>query len=177
MFTPAVKVPEASHEASHSGPITASTMPACIMRAIAAVACVPSQPTCSHTYDSFPRNFWFASATASEIAPADAIISGQESVGIKTASRIAAIDAWFDRKSAQTRCEQVTRSEALPESRKGGLNRPGHATPTGPAREHMAESTQGKQSACGRRRRHWHRRLHPRTFRTLLQTRKRAVFS
>ena len=106
MFTPAVKVPEVSHEASHSGPITASTMPACIMRPIAAVACVPSQSTCSHTYDSFPRNFSFASATASEIAPADGIISGQEAnVGIKTASRIAAIDAWFDRKSAPTRCE------------------------------------------------------------------------
>ena len=110
MLCPAVKAAEGSHEASQSGPITASTMPACIMRAIAAVACVPSQPTCSHTYDSFPRNFWFASATASEIAPADGIISGQEAnVGIKTASRIAAIDAWFDRKSAPTRCEQGTR--------------------------------------------------------------------
>ena len=110
MFTPAVKVPEVSHEASHSGPITASTMPACIMRPIAAAACVASQSTCSHTYDSFPRNFSFASATASEMAPADGIISGQEAnVGIKTASRIAAIDAWFDRKSAPTRCEQGTR--------------------------------------------------------------------
>ncbi len=92
MLYPAVKAAEGSHEASQSGPITASTMPACIMRPIAAVACVPSQSTCSHTYDSFPRNFSFASATASEIAPADGIISGQEAnVGIKTASRIAAI--------------------------------------------------------------------------------------
>jgi hypothetical protein len=110
MFTPAVKVPEVSHEDSQSGPITASTMPACIMRPIAAVACVSPQPTCSHTYDSFPKNFSFASATASEMAPADGIISGQEStVGNKTASRIAAIDGWFDRKSASARCEQGTR--------------------------------------------------------------------
>ena len=110
MLCPAVKTPEVSHEASHSGPITASTMPACIMRAIAAVACVPSQPTSSQTYDSFTRNFSFASATASEMAPADGISSGQESsVGNKTASRIAAIDAWFDRKSAPTSCEQGTR--------------------------------------------------------------------
>ncbi len=93
MLCPAVKVPEVSHEASHSGPITASTMPACIMRPMAAVACVSSQSICSHTYDSFRRNFSFASATASEIAPADEIISGQSaSVGIKTASRIAAMD-------------------------------------------------------------------------------------
>ena len=110
MLCPAVKAAEGSHEASQSGPITASTMPACIMRAIADVACVPSQPTSSHTYDSFPRNFSFASAIASEMAPADGIISGQEAnVGIKTASRIAAIDAWFDRKSAPTRCGQGTR--------------------------------------------------------------------
>ena len=104
MFTPAVKVPEVSHEASHSGPITASTMPACIMRPIAAAACVASQSTCSHTYDSFPRNFSFASAMASEMAPADGIISGQEAdVGIKTASRIAAIDAPFYIKSLSER--------------------------------------------------------------------------
>ena len=110
MLYPALKAAMGSHEASQSGPITASTMPACIMRPIAAIACVPSQPTCSHTYDSFLGNFSFASATASEMAPADGISSGQEStVGNKTASRIAAIDAWFDRKSAPTSCEQGTR--------------------------------------------------------------------
>ena len=110
MFCTAVKAAEVSHEASQSGPITASTMPACIMPAIAAVASVPSQPTCSHTYDSFLWNFSFASATASEMAPADGIISGQEaSVGNRTASRIAAIDAWFHQTSAQARCEQGTK--------------------------------------------------------------------
>ena len=110
MLCAAVKAAEGSHEASQSGPITASTMPACIMRLIAAIACVPSQPTCSHTYDNFPRNFSFASATASEMAPADDVSSGHEStVGNKTASRIAAIDAWFDRKSAPTGCEQGAR--------------------------------------------------------------------
>ena len=121
MFTPAVKVPEVSHEASHSGPITASTMPACIMRPIAAVACVSPQPTCSHTYDSFPKNFSFASATASEIAPADGIISGQEAnVGIKTASRIAAIDASFlYQKSVRARCEQGTRRRGTTRIPKG----------------------------------------------------------
>ena len=67
--------------------------------------------------------------------------------------------------------------EVLPESRKGGLNRPGHETPTGPAHKHMADSTRDKESACGRRRRDRHRPLRPRTFRTLLQTRKRAVLS
>ncbi len=109
MLNPAVKAAEGSHEASQSGPITASTMPACIMRLIAAIACVPSQPTCSNTYDNFPRNFSFASATASEMAPADDVSSGHESIaGNKTASRIAAIDSWLDRKSA-TRCEQGAR--------------------------------------------------------------------
>ena len=111
MLYPALKAAEVSHEASQSGPITASTMPACIMPAIAAVASVPSQPTCSHVYDSFLMNFSFASATASEMAPADGIISGQEAnVGIKTASRIAAIDAPFlYQKSVRARCEQGTR--------------------------------------------------------------------
>ena len=99
MLYAAVKAAEGSHEALQSGPITASTMPACIMRLIADVACVPSQPTCSHTYDSFLRNFSFASATASEMAPADGISSGQESTfGNKTASRITAIDALYSPK-------------------------------------------------------------------------------
>ena len=131
MLCPAVKGAEFSHEASQSGPITASMMPACIMRLTAAVACVSSHPTSSHTYDSFPRNFSFASATASEMAPADEIISGHEAnVGNKTASRIAAIDAWFHQTSAPLRCEQAHEGAALPASRKGGLNRPGHETPT-----------------------------------------------
>ena len=120
MLCPAVNGAEFSHEASQSGPITASMMPACIMRLTAAVACVSSHPTSSQTYDSFPRNFSFASATASEMAPADGIISGQEAnVGIKTASRIAAIDAWFDRKSAPTRCKKGTRRRGTTRIPKG----------------------------------------------------------
>jgi hypothetical protein len=112
------------------------------------------------------------------MAPADGIISGQESnVGNKTASRIAAIDGLFYIKPLPERgASKAQEGEALPESRKGGLNRPGHETPTGPAHEQMADSTQGKQSGCGRRRSIRHRRLRPRTFRTLLQTRKRAAF-
>ena len=120
MLCPAVKAAEGSHEASQSGPITASTMPACIMPAIAAVASVPSQSTCSHVYDSFLMNFSFASATASEMAPADGIISGQEAnVGIKTASRITAIDAWFNRTSAPARCQQGTRRRGTTRIPKG----------------------------------------------------------
>ena len=121
MLYAAVKAAEGSHEASQSGPITASTMPVCIMRLIAAIACVPSQPTCSHTYDNFPRNFSFASATASEMAPADGISSGQESaVGNKTASRIAAIDAPFlYQKSVRARCEQGTRRRGTTRIPKG----------------------------------------------------------
>jgi hypothetical protein len=86
MFTPAVKVPEASHEASHSGPITASTMSSCTMRLIAAVACVASQSTSVHVYDNLTGNFLFASATPREIAPADARPAAQElAVGKRTA--------------------------------------------------------------------------------------------
>ena len=111
----ALTAAEGSHESSQSGPITASTMPACIMRAIAAVACGPSQPTSSHTYDSFTRNFSFASVTASEMAPADGISWGQEStVGNKIASRIAAIDAWFHRTSAPASCEQGKKARHNP---------------------------------------------------------------
>jgi len=86
MFCTAVKEAEFSHEASQSGPITASMMPACIIRLIAAVACVSSQSTSSQTNDTLTGNCLFASATAREIAPADARPSAQElAVGSKTA--------------------------------------------------------------------------------------------
>ena len=86
MFCTAVKEAEFSHETSQSGPITASMMPACIIRLIAAVACVSSQSTSSQTNDTLTGNFLFASATAREIAPADARPSAQElAVGNRTA--------------------------------------------------------------------------------------------
>ncbi len=87
MFCTAVKEAEFSHETSQSGPITASTMmPACIIRLIAAVACMSSQSTSSQTNDTLTGNCLFASATAREIAPADARPSAQElAVGNKTA--------------------------------------------------------------------------------------------
>ena len=86
MFCTAVKEAEFSHEASQSGPITASMMPACIIRLIAAVACTSLQSTASQTKDTLTGNFLFASATAREIAPADARPSAQElAVGNRTA--------------------------------------------------------------------------------------------
>ncbi len=86
MFHTAVKEAEVSHETSQSGPITASTTCVRIIRLIAAVACMSSQSTSSQTNDTLTGNFLFASATAREIAPADARPSAQElAVGNKTA--------------------------------------------------------------------------------------------
>ena len=86
MFCTAVKEAEFSHETSQSGPITASTTLCCIMRLIAAIACTSSQSTSSQTNDTLTGNCLFASATAREIAPADARPSAQElAVGNKTA--------------------------------------------------------------------------------------------
>ena len=83
---PAVKPPEVSQAASQSGPITASTMLSWIMRLIAAIARFESQSTSSQTKDTLTGNFLFASATAREMAPADARPSAQElAVGNKTA--------------------------------------------------------------------------------------------
>ena len=83
---PAVKPPELSQEASQSGPINASTTLPWTMRLIAATARFESQSTASQTNDTLTGNFLFASATAREIAPADARPSAQElAVGNKTA--------------------------------------------------------------------------------------------
>ncbi len=83
---PAVKPPEVSQAASQSGPITASTMLSWIMRLIAAIARFESQSTSSQTKDTLTGNFLFASATAREMAPADARPSALElAVGNKTA--------------------------------------------------------------------------------------------
>ena len=82
----AVKPPELSQEASQSGPINASTMLPWIMRLIAATARNESQSTSAQTNDTLTGNFLFASATAREMAPADACPSAQElAVGNKTA--------------------------------------------------------------------------------------------
>ena len=82
----AVKPPELSQEASQSGPINASTMLPWVMRLIAATARFESQSTASQTNDTLTGNFLLASATAREIAPADARPSAQElEVGSKTA--------------------------------------------------------------------------------------------
>ena len=86
MFCTAVKEAEFSHEASQSGPITASTTSCCIIRLIAAVACTSLQSTSAQTNDTLTGNCLFASATAREMAPADARPSAQElAVGNKTA--------------------------------------------------------------------------------------------
>jgi hypothetical protein len=83
---PAVKPPELSHEASQSGPINASTTLPWTMRLIAATARFESQSTASQKNDTLTGNFLLASATAREIAPADARPSAQElEVGSKTA--------------------------------------------------------------------------------------------
>jgi hypothetical protein len=56
------------------------------MRLIAAVASAESQSTSFQTYDSLTGNFWFAWATARDIAPAAARPSAQElAVGNNTA--------------------------------------------------------------------------------------------
>jgi hypothetical protein len=56
------------------------------MRLIAAVACIASQPISFHVYATLTPNFAFASATANEIAPADARPSAQElALGRRTA--------------------------------------------------------------------------------------------
>ena len=82
----AVKPPELSQEASQSGPINASTMLPWIMRLIAATARFESQSTSAQTNDTLTGNFLFASATAREMAPADARPSALElAVGNKTA--------------------------------------------------------------------------------------------
>ena len=86
MFSTAVKEAEFSHETSQSGPITASTTSCCIIRLIAAVACPSLQSTSAQMNDTLTGNFLFASATAREIAPADARPAAQElAVGNKTA--------------------------------------------------------------------------------------------
>ena len=86
MFCTAVKEAEFSHETSQSGPITASTTSCCIMLLIAAIACTSSQSTSSQTNDTLTGNRLFTSATAREIAPADARPVAQELVvGNKTA--------------------------------------------------------------------------------------------
>ncbi len=76
-------------------------MSSCTMRLIAAVACVASQSTSFHTNDSLTGNFVFASATAREIAPADARPSAQELVVGKSTAKWSAAQAASDRSQAK----------------------------------------------------------------------------
>jgi hypothetical protein len=64
------------------------------MRLIVAVACAASQSTSFQLYDNFTGNILFASATAREMAPADARPAAHESAeGRRTATWIAAQEA------------------------------------------------------------------------------------
>jgi hypothetical protein len=85
----------------------------------------------------------------------------QTSVTKPPAESLQSMRLFYIKSLSERGASKAQEGEALPESRKGGLNRPGHETPTGPTREHIADSTQGKQSACGRRRRNRHRCLCP----------------
>jgi hypothetical protein len=63
----------------------------CNMRLMTAVACISSQSISSHLNETLTGNFWLASATAKEVAPAEARMVCQElAVGNKTAKRSAA---------------------------------------------------------------------------------------
>jgi hypothetical protein len=93
-------------------------MSSCTIRVITAVTCAASQSTSFHTNDSLTGNFRFASATAREIAPADARPSAQELAVGKSTAKWSTAEAASDR--AQAKHAHKSRRFDYPDPEKEG---------------------------------------------------------